>query len=164
MARQGWEACFSTQYMAVTNVKFRTTLQRATRSKACLPPSAVSLSLRIRAYGYFLMLQHTVQPLTKAAMSSLSQQTFYGREKKKSKCQFCFFPVFSLLPLTLCLLNDERLMECCSARPEQMPRKQKVTETAPVYWITQVVHRYTASNPHTSNIFSFFSIKLTKKM
>lgn len=45
----------------------------------------------------------------------------------------CFFPLpfFPLADLSggmsLCLPSDERLMECCSARPECMAGVQKVT-------------------------------------
>lgn len=83
----------------------------------------------------FLMLQHTVQPLIKQRCQVYFDRCFM--EWKKRKANFFFFFLFSvggpLRPLSLCLLSDERLMECCSARPEPTQCMQKVTETALVY-------------------------------
>lgn len=57
--------------------------------------------------------------------------------------RFFFFPIGGPLRLlSLCLLCDERLMECCSARPEPTLCVRKVTESALVYSITRIIHRY----------------------
>ena len=90
-------------------------------------------------FFFFLNVATHSSASNKAPLSSLFRQMFCGMEERKSQFFFSFFFFFlfsvggPLRPLSLCLLSDERLMECCSARPEPTPCVQKVTESALVY-------------------------------
>lgn len=157
MARRGREGCFShnTWWLLILNSK------NTTESNASQPRGISRWATNV-----FMSQKNTLKSYNKAMPSTTIRQMCHGMEEWKSP--IFFLPCFSLEepfpPLSLCLPSDERLKECCSARPEATRCMQKVTETALAFWIAWIIHRYTAWNPHTPNWrfnVHYYSLTLT---